>query len=104
MTPAEAYKLTLREIVLFAEGRKIAERGEYRDRIDQAYLTARLGKVDPKRFPDSPSKFYPRPPLTAKQRAEENAARMRNLRDARNATLKPKKHPGKTKPAKKKKK
>ena len=55
--------------------------------IDGAYLTARLGKTDPKKFPTSPDVYYPKPPLTPKERAKQNAARMRALRDSRNATV-----------------
>lgn len=83
--------MTLREIVLFAEGRRTAETAEYKRMIDGAYLTARLGKTDPKKFPKGPSEYYPQPPLTPKQRAERNAARMRALRDSRNAAIKTKK-------------
>jgi hypothetical protein len=90
LKPAEAYKLTLREIVLYAEGRRIAEGAEYRKGIDHAYLGARLSKTDPAKFPDHPAKFYPRKTvkLTPKQRAEQNAARMRAFAKARNAHVK----------------
>jgi len=85
--------MSMRELSYYIDGRRAADQLELRRQIDAAYLTAMLMKTDPKKFPDDPSKFYPKPRLTRKQRAQENRERMLALRDARNASLKKKKTP-----------
>jgi len=93
LKPAEAYALSLRELSIYIDGARAAELTELKREIDHAWLIAMLNKTDPKKFPEHPSKFYPAPPLTRKQRAQQNAARMRALANARNASLKKKSDP-----------